>query len=45
MTNKEFAKTNEDFRKACKKVKLDPTGRQASKWRRKLGLAWKEGRK
>jgi len=45
MTNRQFAKTNGEFQKACKQVGLEPTTRQASKWRRKLGLAWKEGRK
>lgn len=45
MTNREFAKTNEDFQEACKHVKLKPTTRQASKWKMRKGLAWKEGRK
>ena len=42
MTNREFAKTNMEFGEACKRVKLKPTTRQASKWRRKKGLAWKK---
>jgi len=45
MTNKEFAKSNEGFQEACERVELKPTTRQASKWRRQKGLAWKEGRK
>jgi len=45
MTNKEFAETNENFKKACKRVELEPTTRQASKWRLHKGLAWKKGRK
>jgi hypothetical protein len=44
MTNKEFAEKNKDFIRACKKVNLEPTKRQASKWKRKKGLAWGEGR-
>ena len=48
MTNAEFAKTNERFIKACKKLAqfeifehLRPTKRQASKWRRRKGAAYK----
>jgi len=54
MTNRSFAENNEEFRKACTKVPwkdkdgnsttLPPTARQASKWRMKKGLAWKQGR-
>jgi len=43
-TNKEFASKNEEFQKACEKVNIKPTTRQASKWRMKKGLAWKEGK-
>ena len=44
MTNKEFAETNEDFREACSMVGekgIDPTTRQASKWRKRRGIAYK----
>ena len=51
MTNKEFSEKDQDFKAACEKVKLpikphDNNGlrRQAGKWRRKTGLAYKEGR-
>ena len=50
-TNAHFARTNESFGDACRKVifknwtegeySLPPTKRQAGKWRRKMGLAWK----
>ncbi|KKK52749.1 hypothetical protein LCGC14_3101750, partial [marine sediment metagenome] len=43
MTNREFAKAKEDFKKACEVVEIQPTVRQASKWRRKKGKAWKHG--
>lgn len=48
MTNAEFAKTNQTFLSACKKVTeiegyqdFKPSARQASKWRRQKGIAWK----
>ena len=44
MTNKEFAAKNEEFRAACKRVGIDPTSRQAARWKNRKGLAWKEGR-
>ena len=44
VTNSKFAETNEVFRKACEKVSIPPTKRQASKWRRMKGLA-RRGRK
>ena len=44
VTNSEFTKTDQTFINACKKVEIPPTGRQAGKWRRRTGLAWKEGR-
>ena len=44
MTNKEFADKNKEFRDACARAGVEPTRRQASKWRMKKGLAWKEGR-
>jgi hypothetical protein len=40
MTNRYFAENNKDFRKACKLAGVEPTTRQASKWRRKQGSAW-----
>lgn len=39
MTNKEFADGNKDFQDACAKADIKPTAKQASKWRRKFGLA------
>ena len=44
MTNKEFAEKDQKFKKACSKINLPATTRQASKWRMKKGKAWKEGR-
>ena len=53
VTNAEFARTDNLFMEACEKVKsgkkddagrdktLPATARQAGKWRRKTGLAWK----
>ena len=41
MTNKEFAKTDDAFKKACEEAKIEPTTRQASRWRNKTGLAYK----
>jgi hypothetical protein len=43
-TNVQFAEKNDEFRVACEKVEIKPTGRQASKWRMKKGKAWQEGR-
>ena len=40
VTNKEFAATDAAFKAACKKAEVDPTSRQASKWRNKFGAAW-----
>ena len=39
MTNKEFARTNDKFIAACKNVGIEPTKRQASKWRNNKGKA------
>ena len=36
-----FADTNEQFKKACADAGVEPTKRQASKWRSKRGLAYK----
>jgi hypothetical protein len=35
-----FAKTDETFKKKCEKAKVEPTKRQASKYRRKFGSAY-----
>ena len=40
MTNAEFAQSDKAFQEACKRAGLQPTRRQASKWRLKDGLAW-----
>ena len=40
MTNKEFAKTDPKFRAACERAGIEPTARQASKYRRGFGLAF-----
>ncbi len=42
-TNAHFAKSNKEFIAACGAVKLPPTLRQASKFRRKVGKAYNEG--
>jgi hypothetical protein len=44
ITNTEYAKTNKDFKLACSRAKIEPTSRQASKYRRKQGKAYLEGR-
>jgi hypothetical protein len=43
MTNKEFSKTDY-FTKCCNEAKVDATRRQASKYRREEGLAYKIGK-
>ena len=40
ITNKHFALKNEWFRAACVKAGVEPTTRQASKWRLKKGKAY-----
>jgi hypothetical protein len=40
LTNKDFAETNKLFRDCCAKADIDPTTRQASKWRNRKGLAF-----
>lgn len=40
MTHDEFMKTNDLFKKSCEKAGIKPTKRQASKFRRGLGLAF-----
>ena len=42
--NKFFAQNEPVFCAACAKVELKPTKRQASKWLRGKGKAFKEGR-
>lgn len=40
LTNKEFAKTDEAFRNTCAVVGISVSTRQASKFRRGLGVAY-----
>lgn len=40
ITNKEFSKKDEFFKKCCEAVDTKPTIRQASKFRNKKGLAY-----
>lgn len=40
-TNKNFAKNNTAFKKACENAGVQPTARQASKYRRGLGSAYR----
>jgi len=42
MTNREFSQQNQDFISACIRAQIPATKRQASKWRRRVGKAWKE---
>lgn len=42
ITNTEFAKTNEVFRKACEIADIEPSRRQASKYRMNTGTAFKK---
>lgn len=41
VTNTEFAAQNDGFKAACEKVGIPATKRQASKWRRKFGTAYR----
>jgi len=41
MTNQEFSIKDESFINACRVVEIKPSRRQASKWRMKVGLAYK----
>ena len=41
ITNAEFARTDTQFIGACQIKGIEPTARQASKYRRKKGLAYK----
>lgn len=38
--NNSLAATDSNFKAACEAAKLKPTGAQASKYRRKIGLAY-----
>jgi len=44
VTHATFSQTDEAFQAACEKAGIPATTRQASKWRRKRGLAWQKGR-
>jgi hypothetical protein len=39
-TNRQFALENENFIEACKSNNVEPTKRQASKWRNRKGRAY-----
>ena len=41
ITNREFSEQDEVFKQACTDVDVKPSQRQASKWRRKVGKAYK----
>ena len=41
ISNRDFAKTNMAFRNACKKAFVEPSVRQASKFRNNRGFAFK----
>ena len=41
MTNEEFRKCDPVFKKACEAANIEPTSRQASRWRNKKGIAYK----
>jgi hypothetical protein len=43
-TNKAFSENNDGFKAACEVAGVNPTVRQASKWRLKKGKAWNDGR-
>ena len=40
MTNKEFAATNKDFRRACETLNVEPTAKRAGKFRKGTGIIW-----
>lgn len=40
-THADFAKDNKQFKEACERANVKPTKRQASKFRRGFGLAYK----
>lgn len=39
-SHRDFAATDPQFRAACQRAGVQPTRRQASRWRRKCGSAW-----
>lgn len=41
VTNKMFAASDENFRACCAEAGVEPTARQASKFRSRKGQAWK----
>ncbi len=41
INNKKFAETDEIFIRICKEIGIEPTKRQASKFRMKKGIVWK----
>jgi len=41
MTNREFAKQDQTFKMCCEKAKVEPTVRQASKFRNRKGAAYR----
>lgn len=41
ITNSKFAQEDAEFLRACELANVDPSKRQASKFRREEGLAWK----
>jgi len=43
-TNKKFAAENQEFRSACEAASIEPSKRQASKWRNKKGKAYKKSK-
>ena len=45
MTNREFVEKREVFREACKGARVEPTLRQASKWRNRKGKAYEYHKK
>lgn len=44
-TNTQFAANNGKFRKACELAEIEPTARQASKYRRGMGKAFAASKK
>lgn len=40
-TNAEFSQEDGNFKRWCRAAGVEPTKRQASKWRRQMGSAWK----
>ena len=45
VNNRKFAETDKKFKAACEAAGVEPSKRQASKWRQKRGKAWHERRK